>query len=238
MRRDDADVFELHAQGEPSLTPDHIVAALQPLLTPARWSKLVQVAAQRLLCRTLVIEELADPHNVSAVLRSADAFGIDRIHIVAGEQGLHAAHRVAKGAERWLDLRWHDDMSSCVSRLRREGFRIYAAAMNGQVGLSELAASPEPVAIVFGNEHRGVRPETRALVDGLYSIPMVGFVESLNVSVAAAITLHALRTGEGAYAIGAAEQQEILARFLMRSVRDAAGIVSEYVDKTQNEGGN
>ncbi len=200
-----------------------IVATLAPYVTEARLRRIEQIAATRTLAVAPVLENLADPHNASAIFRSADAFGIHRVHVIADLRTLRAAHKVAKGSERWLELVRHETSESCVASLRATGHEVFVAAMDGEHRPEDLAGRPN-VAVVFGNEHRGVSKEMRAAADGAFAIPMRGFVESLNVSVAAAITLYLL--GRDAPSRASDEERaQIVARLLMATVTDSAGIL-------------
>lgn len=233
MRRDDPRVEELELGGrEPLPAPASVVLeALGPLVTERRLGRLRAVAAGRLHGVAPVLESIADPHNASAILRSADAFGIQRVHVVPGPAGFHASRQISKGAHRWLDLVRHPDSEACAEALRRAGYAIYVASMEGTVTPAELASRPK-VAVVFGNEHRGPSPAMRERAEGTYAIPMRGFVESLNVSVAAAITLHALtadRSGE----LSVAEQEELVARWLLATVRDGEQVVGEALESAR-----
>ncbi len=225
MRPSHPSVFEVNAPGPLPAPADEIIAALAPHMTEARRRRIEEVAARRTLAVTPVLENLVDPHNASAILRSADAFGLHRVHVVAEHVALSATHKIAKGSERWLDVVAHPSTEACVARLRADGFRIYVAAMDGETSPEALVGQGK-VAVVFGNERHGASAAMRAAADGTFTIPMHGFVESLNVSVAAAITLYTL--GRGApRGPSPAEAREIVAQLMMATVRDAARIVAE-----------
>ncbi|MEZ4288227.1 MAG: RNA methyltransferase, partial [Polyangiales bacterium] len=166
--------------------------ALQHVVTPERLARIESVARARTDNVALVLDAVHDPHNVSACLRSADAFGVQNIFAVKEASDFIASSGVTKGSDRWLDVHLFDDPIQCVNELRQRDYRIFAAVMNADVELDELAlrarSSSTKTAIVFGNEHRGVSEEMLANVDGTFGIPMHGFVESLNISVAAAIS--------------------------------------------------
>lgn len=224
MRASDPSVFDVIMHAPLPRPAAEVVALLAPYVTEHRLRRIEEVAATRTLSVTPVLENIADPHNASAILRSADAFGIHRVHVVADLRTLRAAHKVARGSDRWLELIRYDDSASCVSALRSAGYEVFVASMDGEHRPEDLAGRPK-VAAVFGNEHRGVSPEVRAAADGTFSIPMRGFVESLNVSVAAAITLYLLGRDAPSRA-NEAERSEIVARLLMATVNDASRILS------------
>jgi tRNA (guanosine-2'-O-)-methyltransferase len=225
VRVTDPSVFEVSTSGPLPASPEDVIAALTPMLTEARRLRIEEVAARRTLAVTPVLENVTDPHNTSAILRSADAFGLHRVHVITNLRTLTATRKVAKGTERWLDLVRHPSAESCAARLRADGFRIYVASMDGDACPEDLA-DRGPVAVVFGNEQTGASAAMRAAADGAFAIPMHGFVESLNVSVAAAITLYTLAR-KAPRGPSEAEQRAIVAQLMMATVRNSARIVAE-----------
>lgn len=225
MRADDPDVIEI--QGPPPLTrpAEVVIAALSAVVTTERLQRLERVVEARTDALAVVLDRIADPHNSSAVLRSAEAFGVQNVHAIVGEHGFMAARGVAKGTERWLDVLRYESAAGCARQLKAEGYEIYVAAMGGHASLDDLKRIPK-LAVAFGNEHRGVSQELREVADGTFSIPMRGFVESLNVSVAAAITIQTLTDG-GRPGLDHTRRRELLARFLMNSVRNADRVIEQ-----------
>jgi tRNA (guanosine-2'-O-)-methyltransferase len=227
VRSDDPDVIEI--EGPPPLTSPAgvVIEALSPVVTPERLQRIDEVVQSRTDELVLVLDRIADPHNSSAVLRSADAFGVQTVHVIVGEQGFRASRGVSKGTHRWLNVVRYQDAEACARCLRRDGYAIYVAAMGADTTPEELQQTPR-LAVVFGNEHRGVSPEMRSLADGTFSIPMRGFVESLNISVAAAITMQTLARG-GRRRLPEARQLELKARFLMNSVYKADQVIEKFL---------
>ncbi len=226
MRADDPDVVEIEGPPELAHPAQLVIDALAPIVTPNRLDRIRRVVAQRTDELVVVLDGIVDPHNASAVLRSADAFGVQTIHTVLGPRGFAAARGVSKGTHRWLDVVPHESPASCIETLRDQGYRVYVAAMGADQTPQTLRAVPR-VAVVFGNEHRGVSEEMAALADGTFSIPMRGFVESLNVSVAAAITLQTL--GAGRSPLGEAQKRVLEARFLMNSVKSPDTVIAQFL---------
>ncbi|MGB5365423.1 MAG: RNA methyltransferase [Polyangiales bacterium] len=226
MRADDPDLIEI--EGPPPLDrpADVVVEALSPVVTAERLQRISDVVRARTDDLVLVLDRISDPHNSSAVLRSADAFGLQTVHVIVGEHGFKASRGVSKGTQRWLDVIRYQSAEACARHLKRDGYLIYVAAMGSDTQLENLRAM-ERLAVVFGNEHRGVSEEMRALADGTFSIPMRGFVESLNISVAAAITMQTLAR-DGRRGLPAARQRELEARFLMNSVRNADQVIEKF----------
>lgn len=154
---------------------------------------------------TVVLENIHDPHNVSAILRTCDAVGVLAAHAVytIEEPPPGAfARQTSASAAKWIAVERHDSISGCFANLRGGGFTILGTALGPDSRpLHEWDFCP-PTALVFGNEMRGISPEAQELVDGLIEIPMAGMVQSLNVSVAAAVCLYEAfrqRRAEGAY---------------------------------------
>lgn len=217
MRRDSPEVVALQETRYALPAPAaEVVAAFDAFVTDERKARIEAVLAHRTRAVIPVLERLSDPHNAAAILRSCDAFGVQEAHVIDEQARFVASSRVAKGAERWLDLVRHDSTRTCLEGLRARGYRVLVASMEGTHTPEELS-SIERVALVFGNEHHGVSAEMRELADGSYRIPMRGFVESLNVSVAAAITLHAALLGRK-QPIDADDAMQLRARFYVQTV--------------------
>jgi tRNA (guanosine-2'-O-)-methyltransferase len=142
---------------------------------------------------SLVLEDIHDPHNVSAVLRTCDAVGAMRVHLIYVQESppRKAFARTTSGsAAKWIDIVRHTSVEACYERLRADGQRILVTALeSGSVDLYETDLTG-PVALVFGNEMRGVSAEAIDGADGLISLPMLGMIQSLNISVACAISLY------------------------------------------------
>jgi tRNA (guanosine-2'-O-)-methyltransferase len=227
MRRNHPEADELEAAAPLPTDPATVIEALAPLLEPDRAARIDAVVASRTRSIVPVLEAVDDPRNVAAVLRSADAFGIQEVHVIEGEQPFLASRRVTQGAELWLDLVRHRNAEACVAALRDRGFQVYVATMRGELAPEDLQGIAK-LAVVFGNEHAGASRALLGLCDGSYAIPMHGFAQSLNVSVAAAITLHAARRGRPGD-LSSHEQAELRARFLLHSVPRAREVVAEHL---------
>jgi tRNA (guanosine-2'-O-)-methyltransferase len=159
-------------------------------LVPERRARIDAVVASRTRTLTVVMEAFCDPQNVNAVLRTCEAFGIQELHAVEGPMKPYDRNKkISQNADKWLDVRRWSSTAECLAQLRKDGFAIYATHLgDGARDLSRLSFAGK-VALVFGNESRGVSREALALADASFAIPMRGFVQSLNVSVAAAISL-------------------------------------------------
>jgi tRNA (guanosine-2'-O-)-methyltransferase len=178
----------------PTPVPPH---ALDALITPARARKYRQVLARRTGRLVVVVEDCYDPHNATAIVRTCDAFGVQRVLVSTGRNAFKVNRKVSQGSHHYIDLQVHPDITAVYAALRAEGFAIFASdlAADAVVGPQQLAPrlAQQPLALVFGNEGSGVSADAARLADGCFLIPMVGFPQSLNLSVSVATTLYALR---------------------------------------------
>lgn len=177
-------------------------ATLVPVGAPktARWprtsrrqARVQSVISRRQPTITVVLEDVHDTHNASAVLRSCDAIGVLDIHLVyvrdpAPRRAFH--HGTSGSAAKWITPHIHDSIDACYRKLRDSGYWIFATALRQtSIDLYRIDLT-QPIALVFGNEMRGVSSEAIDLADGCVHIPMQGMVESLNISVACAVSLY------------------------------------------------
>ncbi|MDR0927916.1 MAG: RNA methyltransferase [Ignavibacteria bacterium] len=159
--------------------------------TPERIIRLQEVLKRRQKSITVVMENIADAHNVSACFRSCDAVGVMEVMLVyhSGQEFPAIHNSTSASARKWVDVRRFDSIVECYAALRSEGKRIYTTHLeNDAVSLYEMDLT-QPLALVFGNEHTGVSDEAASLADGNFIIPQVGVIRSLNISVACAVSL-------------------------------------------------
>ena len=155
-----------------------------------RLRRLNQALDNRIDSLTVVLEALYLRHNLSAVLRTAEAFGIQDVHLVSS--GRPVEHGVARGAEKWVSLYTHDSIETCLSQLKNQNFSIYVADLADNAFTPDSLPIESKTAIVFGSELAGVSSRAKSLSDGSVIVPMSGLTQSLNVSVAAACILSRL----------------------------------------------
>jgi tRNA (guanosine-2'-O-)-methyltransferase len=204
-------------------TPAHVIEVLEPLAIPARARRLQEGIERRVGSVTLVLDAPHDPHNGAAILRSADAFGLPEIHVVPRDETFRVGRTVARGAERWVDVIVHPTPEEAIERLRARAFTLVGTHPSGELVPSDLAHIPR-VALLFGNEHAGLRESLAQACDRTVRIPMRGFVESLNVSVAAAVLLENATAGRDGD-LSARERQYLYAKALFRSVPRAEDVL-------------
>lgn len=161
-------------------------------MTPDRQQRIESVLSKRQGNITVVLENVFDPHNISAVMRSCDAVGIQEIYVLNTKIPLHKkwGARSSSSAAKWLTVHQFDDVTACFQQLRSRYDRILTTHLaSDSVSLYEIDLTGK-IALVFGNEHSGVSEEIRERADGNFIIPQVGMIRSLNISVACAVTVY------------------------------------------------
>lgn len=155
-----------------------------------RESRMRTVLGKRISGLRIVAEALHLRHNLSAILRSAESFGVHDVHLIQPERA--KASSAARGAERWLNIHVHSSLEECVSVLHKEGYQLWVADIEEGAHTPHSIPIDHPIAVLMGTELTGVSKEARELADGCIYVPMLGFTQSLNVSVAAACIMHTL----------------------------------------------
>jgi len=162
----------------------------ESLLSEARRARIESVIAARLASVTCVLDQLYDPHNTAAIVRTAEGLGLLRVNVVPNADADEMAHRrVTQDADKWLQIVAHESGAAAARALRGQGFDVFAGHLDGRALLLDELPADRPVALLFGHEHQGPSAETLAACSGTFKIPMAGFTQSFNVSVAAAIAL-------------------------------------------------
>lgn len=204
----------------------------EAFINARRRARIDEVVAGRTRTFTLVLEELGDPHNVAAILRSCEAFGVQDVHIVEhARHGFRINPKISQGCDKWLDLHFHKSVAACFAALKADGFTVC---------VSDIAPGTEPLhalplegklALVLGNEQDGVSLEACRLADRRFMIPMLGFSQSFNVSVTAAICLALMRERRrekgAAGALPAEEMESLRRRFYELAVKQGDRIYPE-----------
>lgn len=161
-------------------------------MTAERENKLVRVINQRQGNLTVVLENVQDPHNISAVMRTCDAVGIQDIYILNTQIARHKkwGAKSSSSAAKWLTIHQFEDTKACIEALRRHYRTILTTHLASDARSLYEVDFTESIALVFGNEHEGVSEEIRSLSDGNFIIPQSGIIQSLNISVACAVTIY------------------------------------------------
>jgi tRNA (guanosine-2'-O-)-methyltransferase len=207
-----------------------VCAALAPLLLDERRARIDAAVASRLGGLRVVIENLHDPHNGAAVLRSAEAFGVQRVDVIESDKPFRFSSTVTQGCEKWLDVVRHRTLAAALASLRADGFVCYAAVPGAPAVLDDLDFA-RPAAVMVGNEHAGLSAAAIGAADARFAIPMYGMTRSLNLSVAAALVVERAATRRrralgAAGDLAAGAQLALRARFYAASVRGADAVLA------------
>lgn len=161
-------------------------------MTPERKQRLISVLAKRQPDLTVVLENVFDPHNISAVMRTCDAVGVQEVYILNTKIPRHKkwGAKSSSSAAKWLTVHQFDNAEKCFSSLRKRYSTILTTHLSADALSLHEVDFTKSIALVFGNEHSGVSEEIRALAYGNFIIPQVGIIQSLNISVACAVTLY------------------------------------------------
>ncbi|MBK8089414.1 MAG: RNA methyltransferase [Chitinophagaceae bacterium] len=203
-------------------------------MTPERRERLLSVLRKRQPDLTVVLENVFDPHNISAVMRTCDAVGIQEVYVLTNKIPKHKkwGARSSSSAAKWLTVHQYEDAEQCFADIRKKYEKIYTTHLSSDaVSLYDINFTGS-VALVFGNEHNGVSEEIRAMADGNFLIPQMGIIQSLNISVACAVSIYeALRqkTNAGHY------QQQRLNDGTFNTLLDEWGFRADDLDAIQEE---
>jgi tRNA (guanosine-2'-O-)-methyltransferase len=208
---------------------------LTPFLSEERRDRIEAVLLGRTRTVVPVVDGVHDMGNVSAVMRTAEALGYQSVHVVETAERFKQSSRTAQGADKWLDVHRWPSPADCVEYLRQRGFRLVVTHLDADTPLDAIDFTL-PTALVFGNEASGVSEEMLSLADVRCVIPMGGFVESFNISVAAAVALyhaHRQRVDRlGAHGdLRDAEMNMLRAQWYMKSVKEPEAILSRIADR-------
>jgi tRNA (guanosine-2'-O-)-methyltransferase len=221
--------------GNHELSAERLIELLEPRLTERRRERIDQVVAKRTYEIACVFDGPYDMGNVSAVLRSCEGLGVQPVHLIETQENFKESNRVTQGAQKWLDIERWNEPTACVDALKSRGYRVCATHLEASRPLAEIDFT-EPTALVMGNESQGVSDEVLDAADLRCIIPMAGFTQSYNISVAAALTLYHVRRWridhlgrEGD--LGDRERQILRAHFYLRGVDRAEDYICELLDR-------
>ena len=217
-----------------------LIEYLKEFISDARWARINEVLEGRTEHLTVVLEDLYQPHNASAVLRSCDGFGIQDVHVIENKNQFDASSQITIGADQWLTIHRynqekHDNVSECFSRLRKQGFQIVATTPHeNDHNLNELDIT-KPTALVFGTELEGVTDQVLEQSDAFVKIPMAGFSESFNISVSAAICLYdtstRLRQSDLNWNLPPERREELLLEWVKKSIKAGDQLAEKWLSE-------
>ena len=219
-----------------------LLAYLEGYLTEKRKALFKKVLEDRTRHFTVVLEDIFQPHNASAVVRTCDIFGIQDVHAIENKYNNKISRHVAKGSQKWLIYnRYRDDRDntkSCLASLKEKGYQIIATTPHNDSCLLQDFDVTKKSAFVFGVESEGVSETVIENADGFLKIPMVGFTESLNISVAAAIILQEvtskLRNSEVDWKLSNEEKQMLYFNWVKITIKNVDKIEAYYQQNLKN----
>lgn len=210
----------------------HLLNYLQDFISEDRKERFIEVLENRTNYITVAVEDLFKMHNTSAVIRSCEVFGIQEAHVIEDKYSQQLDKKIALGAEKWVDVIRHDSSKNCLQHLRNEGYKIIATTPHkNDCSLTDFKID-EKIALFFGTERDGLSAEVMNNADGFLKIEMVGFTESLNISVSAAIILqdltNKLRALEFNWQLSKIEKLEKRLDWTKKSIKSIDDILTRY----------
>jgi len=208
---------------------------LENILTDNRKERFLEVLHHRTKHFTVAVEDVYQLHNTSAVMRSCEVFGIQELNVIEERFGKRIDKQIAMGAQKWVDINRHDSVSNCISTLKEQGYQIIATTPHEKDCTVEKFDISKPSALFFGTEKEGLSEEVMKRADGFLKIPMVGFTESLNISVSAAIIIqdltNRLRRSDIDWKLTDAEILEKRLDWARKSIKDIKRIEARYFEE-------
>lgn len=224
------------------MTPQHriqTIEVLRPFVTENKMQVFETCLAQRTRYITMVLEDIYQPQNASAVLRSCDCFGVQDVHVIENDHAYDINPKVVHGASKWLHIHkyFEEDFNSerCLRQLKSNGYLLVATSPKADsIPLHDMPLD-RPIALMMGTEKHGLSDKAMEMADLLVTIPMVGFTESLNISVSAAICLqdltYRLRQSEYAWQLSEEEKETLLLEWMRKVVKDAEAIERRFLGR-------
>ncbi|SKB34534.1 tRNA (guanosine-2'-O-)-methyltransferase [Salegentibacter holothuriorum] len=209
-----------------------LLAHLETFLTPRRIELFNKVIAQRTNHFTVATQDVYQLHNTSAVIRSCEVFGLQNIHVIEERKPKRIDREIAMGAQKWVDVNRYANSKECIGELRAKGYQIVATTPHGESTKLEDFNVEKPSAIFFGTEKDGLSEEILNEADCRIKIPMVGFTESLNISVSAAIVLQhitsTLKNSKINWELSNKEKESLKYEWLKKCIKNSDSIIARY----------
>jgi len=202
---------------------EELIEFLRDYVTPNKQEKIAAVLEDRTRHLALVLEDIYQPHNASACLRSCDCLGVQDIHVVERRNEYRPNNEISMGSAKWLTMHRYHQTGSCIDSVKKRGYRLIATTPNAEG--YDLLTLPldQPVAIMFGTEEQGLSQEALEAADATLRLPMYGFTQSYNISIAVALTLsrlvERLRNSDLPWKLDEADKKEMTLAFYRRIVK-------------------
>lgn len=213
-----------------------LLTYLEHFITEERKERFLQVISARTNHFTVAMEDVFQMHNTSAVVRTCEVFGVQQAHSIEGRFGKRLDAKIAMGAQKWVDVFHYNDTQSCIDALRAQGYQIVATTPHKDAYFLNDFDISKKSAFFFGTEKEGLSEQVLSQADTYLKIPMVGFTESLNISVAVAIVLQQLtdklRRSQVAWQLTDEERLSTLINWTKKSIRNVKDVLKRYEELT------
>ena len=213
-----------------------LLTYLEHFITEERKERFLQVISARTNHFTVAMEDVFQMHNTSAVVRTCEVFGVQQAHSIEERFGKRLDAKIAMGAQKWVDVFRYNDTQSCIDALRAQGYQIVATTPHKDAYFLNDFDISKKSAFFFGTEKEGLSEQVLSQADTYLKIPMVGFTESLNISVAVAIVLQQLtdklRRSQVAWQLTDEERLSTLINWTKKSIRNVKDVLKRYEELT------
>lgn len=209
---------------------------LEEFISPVRMNRIKEVVAQRTRYVTIVLEDIWQPQNASAAIRTSECLGLQEVHVIKNGDGYKINKQVVRGATKWMEINkytnFENNSVTCLNQLKDRGYQIVATVPDEKMGLLTNLDVKKKTAFVFGSEKNGVSDDVLKMCDSKISIPMFGFTESYNISVSVAMSLfhfiHETKKQNINWKLNDVEQNELLQKWTKQSIKKCDLIVQEF----------
>jgi tRNA (guanosine-2'-O-)-methyltransferase len=217
-----------------------LIGFLSSFVTEERKNLFVNILQHRTRYITVVLEDIYQSHNASAVLRSCDGFGIQDVHVIEDRNSFTVNEDIALGSSKWLTIRRYsgkeNNTTDALNKLKKRGYRIVCASPDqGSLTLPQFDIRNGKVALLFGTEKEGLTKPAQDMADEMITIPMLGFTESFNISVSVAVILYDLRTrlniSDLPFHLSEAEKNELELEWLRKSIKNSRALEKEFYNR-------
>ncbi|MBT2161047.1 TrmH family RNA methyltransferase [Zobellia barbeyronii] len=220
------------------MADEQLLEYLENFISEERKQRFLEILKDRTKLVTVAIEDLYQMHNTSAVIRSCEVFGIQEAHVIESRFGKKLDDEIAMGAQKWVDVHRHKSTRNCIEALREDGYKIIATTPHNDSNFLVDFEIEGKTALLFGTERNGLSQEAIDMSDGFLKIPMLGFTESLNISVSAAIIIQDLvtkmRNSNIEWKLTDDEKLEKRLDWTKKSVRSIEDILKRYETEIKN----
>jgi tRNA (guanosine-2'-O-)-methyltransferase len=215
-----------------------LILRLKSMIQEKKWNLFRDIIQHRTRYLTVVMENVEQQHNLSAVIRSCDCFGLQDVHVIGENYQESINPKVEKGAAQWTSIYSYPSTQQCFQELKKKGYKILVTSPKAKRFIHEIPVEQQKIALVFGNEIKGVSANAIAQADELVKIPMFGFTESYNISVSAALCMqhfvNEIHNKVHNYNLSQQEQEEVLIAWMQNIIKNGEKVVTELKNRSTN----